>query len=257
MTVKLHYQSYGEGPPLYLLHGLFGSNRNWFNITRQMTAFRRIIAVDLRNHGDSGHADSMSYPEMAADLSELAASLGHSSFDLLGHSLGGKTAMTFALLYPSMLGKLIVVEIAPVRYDSMHDELISIMQNVPVANLASRNQAGELMAEHVPDPMLRQFLLQNLVRYGTGYKWRINLEGILKNYPKLRDFPAELNDRKFNGSSLFLVGERSDYVQPEHHAIITRLFPAAGISTVENAAHWVHADQPEAVARAVRDFLES
>ena len=256
MPVKLHYQIYGEGKPLYLLHGLFGSNRNWFNIARQLAPTLQVIAVDLRNHGDSDHAVSMSYPEMAEDLKELAASLGHTSFDLLGHSLGGKTAMAFALLYPSLLDKLIVVDISPVRYDSTHDELISVMRSVPVGTLTNRDQAGEFMASRIPDPMLRQFLLQNLVRDGSAYKWRINLDGILKNYSRLREFPDELTGMRFNGPSLFLAGARSDYVQPEHHLIITGLFPQAQIKTVENAAHWVHADQPEAVVREVHDFLE-
>ena len=256
MTVKLNYQTYGEGPPLYLLHGLFGSNRNWFSIARHLADQGQIIAIDLRNHGDSEHADSMDYTEMADDVAELAATLNHTSINLLGHSMGGKTAMAMALQYPTIFKHLIVVDIAPVMYNPKHDELITGMQALPVSELASRAEASEQLARDINDPVLRQFLLQNLVKdEKAGYRWRINLEAIRRNYEKLRSFPQKLRELKFPGPSLFLTGSQSGYVLPEHHESISAYFPEAKLVTIEGAGHWVHADKPEAMAAEVRKFL--
>lgn len=258
MPVKLNYQTYGEGEPLYLLHGLFGSNRNWLSVARQLGTTEKIIAVDLRNHGESGHADSMDYTEMAGDIAALAQSLGHNRINLLGHSLGGKTGMAVALEYPQLLDKLIVADIAPVVYNPEHDKYVTAMQKLPVAELTSRTEASDLLASDIDDPNLRQFLLQNLIKDpATGYRWRLNLEGILRNYEKLRSFPAELQQRQFRGPSLFLAGARSSYVLPEYHAAIKKLFPGAEIVTIEGAGHWLHADKPEAVTGEVRKFLST
>ncbi len=256
MPVKLHYQIYGEGQPLYLLHGLFGSNRNWLTMARQLVNAGQIIAIDLRNHGDSEHAAGMTYAEMAEDVAELACSLGHNSINLLGHSLGGKTAMVMALQFPSLLDRLVIVDIAPLRYNPKSDDLVKYMQALPVASLTSRGEASELLAKDIADPVLRLFLLQNLVKdKQTGFKWRINLEAIRNNYESIRDFPHELQQSQYHGPSLFVAGSHSEYVQPEHHKAITGMFPQAIIVTIEGAGHWVHADKPELVAMEVRNFL--
>jgi esterase len=255
MTVKLHYQIVGEGEPLLVLHGLFGSHRNWFSITRQLAVNRQVIALDLRNHGASGHADSMSYPEMAEDLHQLVSALGHEQIDLMGHSMGGKTAMAFALLYPEQVGKLIVVDIAPVNYQLNHDEIIAALRTVPVASLGNRAEADSLLATHIPEPGLRQYLLQNLIKDDTGFRWRLNLDAIHFNHPLLRSFPEKLAGSRWEGSSLFLSGSESDFVLPEYTADIQRYFPSAQQHIIEGANHWVHADKPAEVVSVVSAFL--
>ncbi|MGK0298486.1 MAG: esterase [Gammaproteobacteria bacterium] len=255
MSVKLNFQSYGEGKPLYILHGLFGSNRNWSGIARQIANSFQVIAIDLRNHGDSGHADSMSYIEMADDITGFMSSRGHEAISILGHSMGGKTAMVLSLLNPSLVERLIVVDIAPVRYRSNHDELISALQSLPISKLENRSQADSLLEQHISEPMLRQFLLQNLIRDDSGFKWRIHLDAIQLNHSKLRDFPTELAGNTYDNPALFISGDLSDYIQPEHQDIITGYFPEARHIIIENADHWVHADKPAEVIKAVRDFL--
>ena len=255
MPVRLNFKTYGEGKPLLVLHGLFGSNRNWSGIARQLSTSHQVIAVDLRNHGASGHSESMTYPEMAEDIATLAKSLGHDSISILGHSMGGKTAMVLSLLNPSLVERLIVVDIAPVLYPSNHDELITAMQSLPVNELETRNQADAFLSQQVSDPQLRQFLLQNLIREDEGYRWRINLQAIHNNHASLRDFPAEFNDRSFHGPALFLSGQLSDYIQADHHEIIRSYFPDSRHVAIADANHWIHADKPEEVIKEVSIFL--
>lgn len=257
MTVKLHYQTVGEGKPLFVLHGLFGSHRNWFSIARRLAENRQVIAVDLRNHGASGHADTMDYPEMAADLAALIDELGHGHIDLMGHSMGGKTAMAFALLYPELLGKLVVVDIAPVQYEFTHDELIAALRTVPLASIESRAEADNLLTSHIPDAGLRQYLLQNLIKDENGFRWRLNLEVIHASHGRIRSFPETLAEQSWKGPSLFLSGSESDFVLPAHTAEIKRYFPAAQQHIIEGANHWVHADKPVDVVNAVSTFLET
>jgi len=255
MSLNLNYKSYGEGKPMFILHGLFGSNRNWSGIARHMATEFQVITVDLRNHGDSDHADSMSYPEMAEDLVTLAQSLGHSTINVSGHSMGGKTAMVLSMLYPALIEKLIVVDIAPVTYQSNHDDLISVMQSLPINTITSRTEADELLSNQITDPGLRQFLLQNLIRNKDGFLWRINLNAIEQNHLILRDYPEKLANNIYTGPTLFIAGGKSDYIKPEHHCIIKELFPNATHKIIENANHWVHADEPEEFIRILKAFV--
>jgi len=255
MSVQLHYQIYGEGPPLYILHGLFGSHRNWLSISRQLTDNRQIVAIDLRNHGASGHADTMSYPEMTADIIQLISELGHDQVDLMGHSMGGKAAMTLALIHPDRVKKLIVVDIAPIRYQLNHDELITALRSIVVDKLESRADADAALAGEIPDTGLRQYLLQNLIRDDKGFRWRLNLDAIHVNHGLLRDFPQELAGRHWSGPALFLSGDQSDFVLPEYTIDIKRHFPAAQQHVIAGANHWVHADKPAEVVSAVSAFL--
>lgn len=255
MTARLNYQSYGEGKPLFILHGLFGSHRNWAGIARQLSDQYQVITIDLRNHGDSFHSDSMSYIDMAADITSLAADLGHKSINILGHSMGGKTAMSLSLLNPSLVNNLIVVDIAPVRYPTVHDELISAMLSLSLQDISSRQHADELLGQHITDETLRQFLLQNLVRNDSGYIWRLNLGAIKHNHHLLRGFPDEVSGKTFNNPALFLSGELSDYVMPAHNNIIAEYFPASTHVVIKNARHWVHADKPAEVLNEIRNFL--
>ncbi len=255
MSVKLNYQTYGEGKPLLILHGLFGSNRNWSAISRKLSNSYQVISIDMRNHGDSAHADSMTYLEMAEDIINLVATLGHTSIYILGHSMGGKTAMALSLLKPSLLERLIVVDISPTKYQTNHDELISAMLSIPVNKLENRTQADNILSQHITEPTLRQFLLQSLIREDTGFNWRINLHAIQQNYANLRDFPEELAGKTFDKPVLFIAGSLSDYIKKEHDNDIAGFFPNATRVIIENANHWVHADSPEKVIKEVSAFL--
>jgi len=206
---KLHYRALGSGPPLYILHGLFGSGRNWAGIAHELSDSFEVILVDLRNHGDSSHADSMTYTDMAADVSHLITSRKQSPVDILGHSMGGKTAMALALTAPSLINRLIVADIAPVRYPSDYRNLIGIMKSLPVAKLGERVEADRILAENITDPAIRQFLLQNLVRDKHGYRWRINLGAIEQNLHELCSFPEVPANRRFRRKCLFLAGSES------------------------------------------------
>jgi len=199
----------------------------------------------------------MTYPEMAADVAELASSLNHTSINLLGHSMGGKTAMVIALQYPELLNKLIIVDIAPVVYNPKSDDLVSFMQALPVATLTNRSEASDLLARDIHDPVLRQFLLQNMVKnqQDAGFRWRINLDAIRNNYDAIRSFPTELLQSHYYGQSLFIAGSRSEYFHPDYHPIISTMFPEVRIVVVPDAGHWVHADNPELVAMEIRNFL--
>jgi esterase len=255
MTVKLQYQTYGHGEPVFILHGLFGSGRNWSSISRQLANDYSVFTIDLRNHGASGHADSMRYTEMAKDIVELARQLGVKNVGLIGHSMGGKTAMVASLLYPEFVNKLIVIDIAPVNYPSNHDELISAMLALPVEQIENRTQADEYLAANIQEPVLRQFLLQNLLKDGDRYKWRINLDAIRNNHTLLRQFPDEVRTLTYEKLTLFLSGALSDYIKPEHDEAISTYFPQHEHVVVDNANHWVHADKPKSVIEEVSRFL--
>ncbi len=255
MAQKLHYRTFGEGPPLYILHGLFGSGRNWTGIARQLSGAFEVSLVDLRNHGDSDHAGSMNYMDMAEDVARLIGKRHQSSVHLLGHSMGGKTAMALALASPALLDRLIIADIAPVQYPSEHGNIIKAMKSLPVNGFSDRQQADALLAGSMPDQVLRQFLLQNLVSRNNGYAWRINLDAIEKNLPGLCDFPAQLHGRSFAGPSRFLAGGNSDYIQAKHRPIISAFFPAAEIRVIDGAGHWLHADRPDDTLQQIGDFL--
>lgn len=256
MTVALASAAYGGpdgAPPLVILHGLFGSGRNWATAARRLARLRRVVTVDLRNHGESPRAAGMSYGEMAGDVAAFLEAERLRPAVLLGHSMGGKVAMTLALAEPEAVAGLIVVDIAPVAGRAEHGALVRALQALPVARLASRAEADAALAPAVPDATLRGFLLQNLVRRGEGYAWRIGLEAIAAALPALGDFTA---DGRYDGPALFIAGGASDYLRPEHEGAIRALFPAARIERIAGAGHWVHADAPEAFLALTERFLE-
>jgi esterase len=254
--VQLNYNISGEGRPLIILHGLFGSARNWSGIARRLGEDYRVIAVDLRNHGDSGHAADMTYADMVADLYGLLQELELDTAWFLGHSMGGKAAMGFALTYPGKTAGLIVVDIAPVPYRTAHLPLLDAMQALPLSELSGRDDAAaRLQAAGVTDDLIRQFLLQNLVRRDGGYAWRLNLEALRRHMDDLSSFPQDWPHSSYAGPACFLAGDDSDYLLPDYYPEIQRLFPAATVKTLPHAGHWVHADQPDAFTDAVHDCL--
>jgi len=254
--MDLFYKTYGQdGPPLLILHGLLGAHGNWHTLSR--TAFREVAtvyALDQRNHGRSPHTDRIDYPSMAADVRDVLDQHEMNSASLLGHSMGGKTAMQTALTYPDRVDRLIVVDVAPRAYESRHDHLLKALARIDPSAYDSRDAVDAALAEDVPSWPVRQFLLKNLAYDGETYTWKMNLEAIRAHYDDIN--AAVEGDTPYDGPALFVRGGASDYVHDEDLDDIQALFPAAQIETIEDAGHWVHADQPDALAEVVTSFLE-
>lgn len=242
------------GDVLVLLHGLFGSSANWRGIAKRLGENRRILMMDMRNHGRSFHDPLMSYAHMAEDVLETLEKQNIERADILGHSMGGKAAMVAALNTPGRVNRLIVVDIAPVIYNHTHAPLIEAMTCLDVGALKSRAEADDKLKPVVQDQMTRQFLLQSLEKTEGGYRWRLNLPALKQGMQDLVGFP-EFTGKIFDGPALFIHGVDSDYVKPEHRSHIERYFPRARHQAIEKAGHWVHVDQPEALIERVEEFF--
>jgi pimeloyl-ACP methyl ester carboxylesterase len=254
MSVALAYREFGEGPPLVILHGLFGAGQNWQSVARRLGEDHRVLTLDLRNHGGSPNADEMTFSEMVDDLRVFLEDRGIERTALMGHSVGGKTAMVFALLYGQMVDSLLVVDIAPVAYDHSFLPLVRAMQRLDLSGGLPRAALDKRLARDIPDKALRTFLMQNLVSERGRTAWRINLDAIAAHMDDLTGFP-DVEGFVYDGRALFVSGEQSDYVGPEHHERIHELFPWAEFAVIDGAAHRPHVEQPEAFLAAVRDFL--
>ena len=252
--MKLQAIQMGEGsPPLVLLHGLFGSARNFGAVQRELARQRRTIALDLRNHGASPHASDMRYSSMADDVVETLRGLDAEPALLLGHSMGGKTAMQMALHHPDTVGRLIVADIAPAPNPPVHLEVAKAMAALPLSPGMTRAQADAGLAPAVPDAAMRAFLLQNL-QLGAAPAWRIGLAEIIDGFADIEAWDAPAGAR-YSGPTLFIAGATSNYIKPEHRPIIRRLFPNARFVTLKNAGHWLHADNPSGFVGVVEAFL--
>lgn len=253
--MSLHYQITGDGKtPLLLIHGLFGSADNWRGIARQLAKTRRIISVDLRNHGRSFHHAQQNYALMATDIANTLEKLDLKKVDVLGHSIGGKVAMQFAADYPSWLNKLIIVDIAPRQYPDSHSQ---ILKNLMAINLAQFNQRREIdaaLASSIEDKTIRSFLLTNLTTIDGKLDWRINLNHLLCNYPAL--LQAVKLAEPVSQPSLFIRGAHSDYISAADRQQIRENFSNVRLLSIANAGHWVHADQPDAFCQTVESFLK-
>ncbi len=255
MSLELSVTVHGEGPPLLILHGLFGSARNWAAIAKRLAESHRVYALDLRNHGASPWAPSMTYREMAGDVRAFMARHGLTGATVLGHSMGGKTAMMLALEHGDLVGRLVVVDIAPVAYGHSHAPLIESMRAADPGAAGRRAEVDAWLASAIPEAPLRAFLLQNLVSEEGRLRWRINLEALAANMDALVGFPALAPALGYGGPALFLAGGRSDYVRAKDHGLVRRLFPAAEIDSIPTAGHWVHAEDPPAFLARVQAFL--
>ena len=238
-----------DRPALLIAHGLFGSARNWGVIARRLADSREVLAVDMRNHGESFHHPVHDYPAMGADLAEVIGRHG-GPVDVLGHSMGGKAAMVLALSRPELVHKLVVLDIAPVGYGHTQMPSIEAMRRVDLATVASRAEAE---AQMQADPALAPFLLQSLDL--KDRRWKLNLDALEAHMAEAVGFPEV--EGRFDGPVLFLSGEDSTYVLPEHRPRIKALFPSARFARVKGAGHWVHADRPRETEAAVRAFLDA
>jgi len=251
-----HPAAQGEHhPPLLIAHGLFGSARNFNTLGKRLATTRRVVMVDMRNHGASPWDPDNSYPALADDLAETITHLCGGQAVLLGHSMGGKAAMTMALTHPDLLAGLIVADIAPVAHTHTHLNYIQAMQEMDLARVMRRSDADPMLAAEVPEPMLRGFLLQNLAIGNGTAQWRINLAALGVNMPHLLDFPTNLPEPAYEGPTYFLHGGASPYVPPETHPRIRALFPDADIEALPGAGHWLHAEQPEQFLGKVEGWL--
>ncbi|MEQ8441172.1 MAG: alpha/beta fold hydrolase [Alphaproteobacteria bacterium] len=255
-AIELSFTEAGTGVPLVILHGLFGSKRNWGMIIRLLGPEFRTISADLRNHGDSPWSDRMTYPDMAEDVADLIERTVGGPAHVLGHSMGGKTAMVLALTRPDLIDRLIVADIPPAPRDSGLIAYIRAMRALDVSGMTRRAEAEEALAPVIPEKGIRTFLAQNLAPAdGGGLSWKLNLPVLEGQMDEIEGFPDIDSDDAFPRPSLFLVGANSNYVLPQHHGEIDRLFPQSDIVSIPDAAHWLHAEQPARVTEEIQNFL--
>ena len=255
-AVELAHDAFGDaGPPVVVMHGLLGSARNWAGIGKQLAEGYRVFTLDLRNHGRSPWADTMSFDEMAGDVAAFIERHDLGPAALIGHSLGGKVAMRLALTRADQVERLVVVDVAPVAYAHSFGPFIEAMRQVDLAAVHQRADADVQLERTIPDAAIRNFLLQNLIRTDGGYAWRVNLDALAVNMPELLSFPAPPEGAVYRGPTLFVAGGRSPYIKPEHRPLIERLFPNAEHVVIEGAGHWVHAERPAEFLARVQPFL--
>lgn len=252
--VQLFAEVYGSGPPLIILHGLFGSLDNWHTMSKRFAEGNRVFAVDQRNHGRSPHSEIFTYDAMREDLRAFYGERGLSRASVLGHSMGGKTAMAFALAYPDMVDKLVVVDIAPRAYAPHHDALLKALTALDLARYRTRREVEDALGQYIPSIPVRMFLMKNLRRSEDGrFSWKMNLAAIQANYDQVNR--AVAGGRIYPGPALFVRALAAQYISDEDSDGIRALFPAARIEPID-AGHWVHAESPEPFFRMVRQFLD-
>lgn len=252
--MKLHYQISGFGQPLLIIHGLFGSSDNWKMLAKQLSEHVQVITVDLRNHGRSPHSVDQDYQIMADDIAELIRDLGIQKVDLIGHSIGGKVAMTFSHYYPDYCRKLIVVDIAPKHYLPEHNAIFKALLSLDLSLFTKRSEVDKALATSIADKAIRQFLLMNLDTSGDAIIWRINLASLFDNYPQL--LQAVCMDQHITVPTCFIKGSLSNYIKDEDSQLISSVFSDSEIHTIEQAGHWVHAEQAEAFLVKINEFLD-
>ncbi|MFM1896437.1 MAG: hypothetical protein RLZZ385_1511 [Pseudomonadota bacterium] len=260
--MQLNAKRYGDaGPPLLILHGLFGSLSNWNWHSRQLGERFTVYALDLRNHGGSPHHELMDYPAMAGDVLRFMDDHGIAEACILGHSMGGKVAMQLALSHPERVRCLLVADIAPVDYSAAraakegHEEIFQALESIDPRTVSSREEADHGMAGLIPNEAVRKFLLANLVKSGPGgFRWRFNLPALKQNYDALRAKPV--GTTPFDKPTLFIKGADSHYIGEEHRDAIMALFPRAELKIIMGAGHWLHADKPPTFNKVVSDFLD-
>ncbi len=255
MSMKLNFIHQGEGYPVILLHGLFGSLRNLSQVSKSLADEFSVYLLDQRNHGASPHSDQMDFRHMAEDVLHFMDSQNITRAHLLGHSMGGKTAMQIALNHTERVNRLVVADIAPVSYTRRHDPVIDGLTEVNQAKLTSRRDADQLLSRYVTEPEVRAFLLKSLSRNEKGYfQLKFNLASITKNYEQLIQGP---DGTPFEGPTLFIKGAESPYIQEKHRDITLRLFPNTQLKIIAGTGHWLHAEKPAIFNRLVSEFLKT
>jgi pimeloyl-ACP methyl ester carboxylesterase len=252
--MTLHHLILGQGAPLIILHGLFGSMDNWMSMAKNLAASSTVCLVDLRNHGQSFHDHQFNYEVMANDLGYLLNDLNFTEYSILGHSMGGKVAMFHATRNPNNIQKLIIVDIAPKKYPVHHQQILDGLSTINPKKVTSRGQADDLLKKFVLDSRIRQFLLKNLKRSSNrSFEWKINLKAISKHIDAVGDaFPA---NELIQIPTLFIRGGSSEYIREEDYMAIHKQFPQSTINTVPEVGHWIHAEAPRVFLEMVQEFL--
>jgi esterase len=250
MLNTLSYGNSTQLPDLLIVHGLYGSARNWSVINKRMSDSRRVIAVDQRNHGDSPWFDTHSYLDMAQDLAQVVEHNG-APMDIMGHSMGGKAAMVLALTRPDLVNRLLVADIAPVAYGHDQSQYIQAMQSIDLTHMEKRSEVAQALSDQVTDPALQSFFTQSLDL--VNKRWKLNLDVLLREMHHVLGFPDITG--AFDKPTLFLSGANSQYVLPDHRPKIKQLFPNAVFAKIPKAGHWLHAEQPRAFEQTLRVFF--
>lgn len=260
--MKLFFRSYGNGPPLIILHGLYGSSDNWISIARMVSEKYNVYLPDLRNHGQSPHSEIMNYDSMRDDILQMADELNIRKFFLSGHSMGGKVAMSFALKWPERLNGLLIADISPfvsetsdhVAYNQ-HKAILNAMDSLDLSKIRSRQEAEKELTNKIDSEKIRGFILKNLQRsHGNNFSWKMNVVSVLKNLDRIMegiDKKDALNYEITGFPVLFLKSSDSDYINKADYQDILKIFPAAEMIEIQHAGHWLHADQPAEVARNI------
>ncbi len=253
--MELNFKTFGAGEPIIILHGLFGTLDNWQTLAKELANHFSVFIVDHRNHGRSPHTFGMyNYMLLADDLKTFMEQQWIYKARLIGHSMGGKTVMQMALNHPDMVEKLCVVDIAPKQYGGGHETILDAMRSLDLTLLKDRHEAQVHLSKTIKEQGVVQFLLKNLTRNHDGtYSWKMNFKNLDENYQNI------LNDIEdtgiYDGQTLFVKGENSDYIEVDSENRIRSLFPKAQIQTIKNAGHWVHADQPQQLLESVLRFM--
>lgn len=254
--LTLNYKEYGSGKPLIVLHGLLGSLDNWHTLATEWgKQGLHVYTLDLRNHGRSPHTEHHSTKLMVDDLKDFMDQRGLTKASLLGHSMGGKVVMQFAVNHPSLVDKLIVADMAPRAYrPGAHDDVFNAIFNVDLTKAHTRKEVEEAMSVYLGDFGTRQFVMKGLDRLDEGkYKWKFNVQTLFHDYPDI--LPEVSATASFNGPVLFIKGGNSLYIQEKDMPLIKKLYPSAVVHTIDQAGHWLHADNPSAFFEEVKNFL--
>ena len=257
LGLDLAFDAVGDGPPVIVLHGLFGTARNWAGVARHLARKHRVYVVDARNHGRSPRVATMDYAAMAEDVRRLIDREGLAPAALIGHSMGGKTAMTLALAKPGAVERLAVVDIAPVAYPTRHRELVAQLRGLGLSDVTRRAQVEARLKSLIDDARLVGFLAMCVEIGPGGGRWRFALDVIEAELDSLSDFPDFAAGSRYEGPTLFIAGGRSDYVTADHAETIRRQFPSAVKHVIEDAGHWLHVEKRDAFVAALDAFLDS
>lgn len=252
--MQLHYRKYGEGPALIILHGLFGSSDNWHTLANRWSSTFTVYTVDLRNHGSSPHESVMTYEEMAQDVNQFLDQQNLDNATFIGHSMGGKVAMLYACNNPDRVSGLIILDIGIGRVVGQHGPILQVLRELYPQEYRNRSELKLELGKYISSPSIIQFLLKNIMRRVDGsFAWKFNHEALLDHYDDLTS-ALEIHDA-YMGPSLFLRGEKSNYLREELSPEMLQYFPSAQLKTIENSGHWLHAEQPDQIFLQVKDFF--
>ena len=256
--MKLFFRKYGIGPPLFILHGLYGASDNWVTIARTLSDSFTVFLPDQRNHGQSPHSDIHDYDSMSEDLFELTEELKIKKFFLAGHSMGGKVAANFAKKWPEKINSLVIIDISPFRssdpekkFYKEHKQILESLLTIDLSIVRSRTEVDTILSKSIESGKTRDFILKNLQRTGTGtFIWKMDIKSLYKNLERIVDglpLPGTDDEPVTGFPVTFIKGEDSEYLPDEEFTAIQKLFPAAEMITVKNAGHWVHSERPDAI----------